>query len=296
MIACVQMKLNPEDYRTEQSFAAKILGIMERIRGEAGEGPLLVAFPEHIGTFCILANAPDRIWSKRTFAEAARALLLHHGAAVLHQLVVHRVSPVRALFLARSQEVERIYLSPFIQAARQYEAWIVAGSAALRWGQTSRVYNTAPVITPTGQVIYRQHKVNLVEMEQKQGLDLESAPLNYVSAVRSPFGALGVAVCLDAFHGEVRGRLQGLGAKILIQPSANPRAWDNWQQEDWRRSAYAAVAENKEFELAINPMLVGKLWDVEFAGQSSIIDQNGYVAQAQSSSEEEILLRTDLLN
>lgn len=65
MIACVQMKLNPDDYRTEQSFAAKVMGIMERIRQEAGEGPLLVAFPEHIGTFCILCNAPERIWSNR---------------------------------------------------------------------------------------------------------------------------------------------------------------------------------------------------------------------------------------
>ena len=101
--------------------------------------------------------------------------------------------------------MERIYLTPFIDAAQKFQAWIVAGSAALRWGQTSRVFNTAPVITPLGHVIYRQHKVNLVEMEQRAGLDLEPAPLNYVSAVRSPFGALGVAICLDAFHGEVRG-------------------------------------------------------------------------------------------
>ncbi len=295
MIACVQMKLNPDDYRTEQSFAAKVMGIMERIRQEAGEGPLLVAFPEHIGTFCILCNAPERIWSKPTFAQASSALLLHHAAAVLHQLIVHRVSPVRALFLARAQELERIYLSPFVEAARRYEAWIVAGSGALRWGQTKRVFNTAPVITPTGQVIYRQHKVNLVEMEQKKGLDLEPAPLNYVSAVQSPFGALGVAVCLDAFHGEVRDRLRHLGARILIQPSANNHPWDEWQQEDWLRSSYAAVAGNKEFELAINPMLVGRLWDIEFEGQSSIIDQHGYVAQAASPTEEEILFKRDPL-
>ena len=291
MIACVQMKLRAEDYRTEQSFATRIMGIMERIRREAGEGPLLVVFPEHIGTFCILSNAPERIWSKRTFAQASTALLLHNAGAVLHQMLVHRVSPVRALFLARAQEMERIYLTPFIDAAQKFQAWIVAGSAALRWGQTSRVFNTAPVITPLGHVIYRQHKVNLVEMEQRAGLDLEPAPLNYVSAVRSPFGALGVAICLDAFHGEVRGRLQELGAEILIQPSANNHPWDDWQQEDWLRSSYAAVVKHKEFGLAVNPMLVGSLWDLEFEGQSSIIDQNGYVARAESHTEEEILFK-----
>lgn len=176
MIACVQMKLNPEDYKTEQAFAARIMAVMKRVREQAGEGPLLVAFPEHIGTFCLLSNAPERIWSKQTFAQASAALLWHHGAAVAHQMLRHRVSAVRALFLARAKELERIYLTPFIAAAREYEAWIVAGSAALRWGQTNRIYNTSPVITPTGQVVYRQHKVNLVEMEQKAGLDLDPRP------------------------------------------------------------------------------------------------------------------------
>lgn len=296
MIACVQMKLNPEDYRTEQNFAAKILGIMESIRAEAGEGPLLVVFPEHIGTFCVLTNAPERVWAKENFAQASKALLLQNGAAVLHQIITQRVSPVRALFLTRAKELERIYLGPFVEAARKHEAWIVAGSAALRWGQTNRVFNTAPVITPTGQVIYRQHKVNLVEMERSRGLDLEPAPLNYVSAVRSPFGALGVAVCLDAFHQEVRDRLQQLGAKILIQPSANNLPWDDWQQLDWRRGCYAAVVENKEFDLAVNPMLVGRFWDLQFEGQSSILDKEGRVILARSSVEEEILLRKDLLD
>lgn len=292
----MQMKLNPDDYRTEQRFAAKILGIVERIRQEAGEGRLLVVFPEHIGTFCLLANAPERLWAKQTFAQASTAALLNNAAGVLRQMLAHKVSPVRALFLARSQELERIYLSPFVEAARRFEAWIVAGSAALRWGQTDRVFNTAPVITPMGHVIYRQHKVNLVEMEQRAGLDLEPAPLNYVSVVRSPFGALGVAVCLDAFRQDVRDRLRGLGANILIQPSANSRPWDDWQQEDWRRGCFDAVVVKKEFELAINPMLVGRLWDVEFEGQSSIIDQNGYVLQAESHTDEEILLRKDLLD
>ena len=39
----------------------------------------------------------------------------------------------------------------------------------------------------------------------------------------------------------------------------------------------------------MNPMLVGRLWDVAFEGQSSIIDQEGYAAGAKSHTEEEIL-------
>lgn len=296
MIACVQMKLQEEDYCTEQSFETKIMDVCARIREESGSGRLLVVFPEHIGTFCFLCDAPANIWSKTSFAKASAALIKHNGLAVLHQMFASRVSPVRALLLAKSKDMERIYLSTFSKAARKYEAWIVAGSGTMRWGETSRIFNTSPVITPTGHVFYRQHKVNLVDMEGKGGLDLEPAPLNYVSAVQSPFGNLGIAICLDAFDLKVRERLQGLGAQILLQPSANHGPWNEWQQEDWLRSSFAAVAENKEFSLAVNPMLVGNLWDLKFEGQSSIIDQNGYVLRAKTSNNEEILFKKGILN
>ncbi len=290
MIACVQMKLQPEIYRTEESFQAKIMDTCAIIRNQSGDEQLLIVFPEHVGTFCLLCNAPERVWSQPTFAKASKALLLQYASKVVYHMLTQRVSPVRALFLARSHELERIYLQAFIKAARSYQAWIVAGSATLRWGQTSRVFNTAPVITPTGHVLYRQHKVNLVGMEGKGGLDLEPAPLNYVSAIQSPFGNLGVAICLDAFFPEVRESLHGLGANVLLQPSANNGPWNDWQQEDWLRSSYQAVVKNKEFDLAVNPMLVGGLWDLEFEGQSSIIGQSGYLQRAQSHKDEEILL------
>ncbi len=296
MIACVQMKLRAQDYRTEHTFENKIMSIMDQIRQKSGEGRLLVVFPEHIGTFCIMCNAPERVWSQKSFTRASISLVMHNWVAVAHYMLSYRVSPVRALFLAKAAEIERIYLSTFAKAAREYGAWIIAGSATLRWGETKRIYNSSPVITPTGDVIYRQHKVNLVEMEDKGGLNLEPAPLNYMSVVQSPFGDLGIAICLDAFEDEVRQRLMGLGAQILVQPSANNGPWNEWQQQDWLRSSFAAVAQNKEFDLAINPMLVGNFLDVEFEGQSSIIDQQGYVVQAKTHDEEEILLGKDLLN
>lgn len=289
MIACVQLKLEAETYFTEESFSAKIMDIMQRIREKSGDGPLLVVIPEHVGTFCLLCDAPESVWSKDSFAAATKALLWSNLPSVTYHLLTHRVSPVRALLLAKAAATERIYLSTFTRAAREFGAWIVAGSAILRWGETRRVYNTSPVITPTGHVIYRQHKVNLVEMESGAGLDIEAAPLNYISVVQSPFGNLGVAVCLDAFYQEVRQRLGSLGAQILLQPSANNYPWNEWQRNDWLRSAYQAVAERGEFPLAVNPMLVGNLWDLVFEGQSSIITSEGYAAQAKTHNQEEIL-------
>ncbi len=295
MIACVQMKLAAKDYYTEEAFQEKIMNLMAKVREKSGEGPLLAVFPEHIGTFCLLCNESDRIWSSSSFAQATSRLVQTHFITVGQYKLFKRVSWAKALLMAKSAEAERIYLSAFQKAAREFEAWIVAGSAVMRWGQTNRVYNTSPVITPSGDVIYRQHKMYLVDMEGKGGLDLNAAPFNYMSVVKSPFGRLGVAICLDAFYEEVWERLRLLGAKILIQPSANNGPWNEWQQEDWLRSGYKAVYLERQFDLAINPMLVGNLWDLAFEGQSAIINQTGYAARAKSHDQEEILVGRDLL-
>ena len=121
MIACVQMKLRAEDYRTEESFAARIMGIMERIRVEAGEGRLLVAFPEHIGTFCILSNAPERVWAKGSFAQPVKHCFCTWGA----------VAPsdggeglAGAGLLWPAPRTGAIYLSPFVCRCRKLRTWM----------------------------------------------------------------------------------------------------------------------------------------------------------------------------
>ncbi len=196
MIACVQMKLRADDYRAEANFSDKNNGHYGTYPPRIGCGaPPFGRFPPRTYRYVLpfVRRPPSGCGPKNSFAAASKALLFGNFPSAGYHLLAHRVSPVRALLLARAAETERIYLSTFIRAAREYGgAWIVAGSAILRWGgETSRVYNTAPVITPTGHVIYRQHKVNLVEMEGRGGLDIEGAPpLNYMSVVQSPPSAI----------------------------------------------------------------------------------------------------------
>ncbi len=296
MIAAVQMKLDARNYKTEQDFRNKIQSIMAQIRAQSGKGRLLVVFPEHVGTFCLMCNAPQSIWKSSSVEKAVTTLFAQKPFEVGRYVLAKRISPIKALILARSTVMEKIYLSTFVEAAQDYEAWIVAGSAILRWGETNRLFNTSPIITPTGTVIHRQHKVNLGTLEGKGGLGIDSAPLNYLTVVRSPFGNLGLAIHLDAIQEEARKRLIDLDANILIQPSANNVAWEEWQQDDRSGGVYQSVAGRKELDLAINPMLVGSLWDLKFEGRSSIIGKEGYLAQANTHDQEEILFRKDLLN
>ncbi|NLJ74985.1 MAG: carbon-nitrogen hydrolase family protein [Firmicutes bacterium] len=290
MIACIQMKLSADDYRTQETFEDKIFDLMKRTRQQAGKGQLLVVFPEHIGTFCLLCNESAEVWSSGSFSKAVSKIIKAHFLSISGYRLFRRQSWIRSLALVKSGEAERIYLSTFSKAAREFGAWIVAGSGMTRWGQTNTVYNSSPVFNPFGELVHRQHKVHLVDMEGPEGLDIAPAPVNYLSAVESPFGRLGIAICLDAFKEDVWNRLQDLDVKILIQPSANNGPWNEWQKEDWLNSSYKAVYSQKRFPLAINPMLVGGMWELEFEGQSSIISTSGYVSRAQTHNEEEILV------
>jgi len=50
-------------------------------------------------------------------------------------------------------------------------------------------------------------------MEGVSGLDVDMRSAYYISVVQSPFGNLGVAVCLDAFSADVRERLKTSGSR-----------------------------------------------------------------------------------
>lgn len=290
MIACIQMKLSADDYRTEETFEEKIFDLMTQTRKQVGDGQLLVVFPEHIGTFCLLCNESADVWASSSFSEAVSKIVKAHFLSASRYRFFRRLSWIRSLALAKSKEAERIYMSTFSKAAREFGAWIVAGSGMIRWGHTNIVYNSSPVFNPFGELVHRQHKVHLVDMEGPEGLDITPAPIHYLSVLESPFGRLGIAVCLDAFKEDVWTRLQELDAQILIQPSANNGPWNEWQQQDWLNSSYEAVFNQKRFPLGVNPMLVGGMWDLKFEGQSSIVNTSGYVSRAKTYDEEEIIV------
>ncbi|MBX6378972.1 MAG: hypothetical protein IRY95_10575, partial [Clostridia bacterium] len=89
-----------------------------------------------------------------------------------------------------------------------------------------------------------------------------------------PLGRVGIAVCLDAFQEDVLAALQHQGAQILVQPSANPAPWSPEQQVDWLNGAWRAVAGTGRFTYGVNPMMVGPLYELTFAGQSAIVGRS----------------------
>ena len=201
--------------------------------------------------------------------------------------------------------MSKIYVDTFSEMARKYGTYIVAGSTVLDTkyiynngsNRKGEVYNTSYVFDMDGKIIGKQSKVHPIDLELSEGLDLTPAPLTDIDVIKTPIGNIGIAICYDAFQEDVLDVLQEKGANILIQPSANPGQWTFEQQQSWMTGCYKAVVEEKRFRYAINPMLNGAAFDIEFYGQSSILSRDGDTkasfSQLPSSLGMEAIAKTD---
>lgn len=270
-IAAVQFKWNIEDYQSKSSFENRINSIMEYIRSSVDSfNPLLVVFPEDIGTPLLLIDSCKSIRDKKNFAQAARSLMISNLHNVLKYKIKHGVSSIRALLISKSHDMETEYCRVFSSAAKKSNAYIVAGSINLAEGNKD-VYNISYFFSPDGKLIGKQKKVHLVDFEGKEGFDLTPGSISELKVFQTPFAKVGIAICLDAFKDDVINTLSSKGADILVQPSANNDPWNEWQQEDWLNGAYLAVYGRKKFRYGINAMMNGNIFDLNFEGQSSII-------------------------
>ncbi|HEY8498066.1 MAG TPA: nitrilase-related carbon-nitrogen hydrolase [Limnochordales bacterium] len=309
-LACVQQELRAEDYGSEAAFQARLERWMTAIRRRVGPGePLLVAFPEDVGTFMVFFGHGDILRSARSLPEAISALIRRHRAEVLWRRLRCRAGWVRALALALGDQVRQAYRRLFSEAARRYRAFVVAGSAVLPAPyRPCETANLCYVFGPNGELLGWQPKTHLTPIEGPAQLDIAPAPLEELRVIPTSIGRLGVAICLDAFQEPVLERLTAAGADILVQPSANPGPWTPEQQADWKRSAWTAVRRWPQLRWGLNPMMVGELLGLRFEGQSSIVtarselwqpggyealgEEGGFVAVAPSATQEALLVAT----
>lgn len=313
-IAAVQFKWALENYKNRVCFQSRIDSIIDDIRSKVDASiPLLVVFPEHIGTPILLFNSYNLVSDKKNFIQAVQSLILANLTGILKYKLRYGISFIRALLLFKTMDMEREYRVVFSSAAKKYNAYIAAGSISLgninantKSGVSgSDVFNTSYFIGPDGSIIGKQKKVHLVDFEGKSGFDLSNGTINEIHAFETSFGKIGIAICLDGFKEDVCDALKEKGADILIQPSANDGPWSEWQQQDWLNGSYLAVHERKKFKYAVNAMMNGHILDFGFEGQSSIISNKdtglktnykllkpveGFVNVATHHNTEEILI------
>jgi apolipoprotein N-acyltransferase len=130
----------------------------------------------------------------------------------------------------------------FDEIPRQIRDWCrKQGSYLIVGGKepapNDKFYNTAFVIGPTGEIVFRQAKAVPIQFF-KDGLPAPEQKL-----WDSPWGKIGICVCYDLSYTRVTDRLVKLGAQALIVPTMDVMDWGQNEHELHARVAPARAAE-----------------------------------------------------
>jgi predicted amidohydrolase len=286
-LSAVQSKLEVAAYGSTADFRTWIeeqtaLALQRRDPHEAA----LVAFPELIGLPLLFHLEREPRATK--VQEAALELARESWLGALQMGVQHLHFSLSNLILPRAILMHRAMLEAFSKAAKQHDAFIVGGSSFLPLVDNeaakgvhignARVQNVSYLFAPGGRILERSAKLNLTS-GLESAIGLSRARLAEISAAHTPLGGITTLICYDSFFERCVERADALGSTILVQPSANAAQWNGpWgadktliEGEEWLARGLPLRLQNRvNLRYGVNPMLVGKLFDLEFQGCSHI--------------------------
>ncbi|MGL4610639.1 MAG: carbon-nitrogen hydrolase family protein [Trueperaceae bacterium] len=290
-LVAVQAQVKLRHYQTPETFRQWVLQLTEGALEGLPKEPTLVAFPEMMGLPLLLTLAEPKTLQDTSLEGAVRRILKRQWRDVLRQALHHRHFSLSAVFLPSALPAYRAYHTAFAEAARRFDVTIVAGSSLLPHITEEassglhivnpKVYNTSFIFSPRGTLLGQSHKIHLTKgLESRLGL-ARGRPQD-LQVMHTPVGRIAVPICLDAFYTSVLDHLDGLGAEIVVMPSANFLPWEGkWaanptrsEGEAWFKYGLAQGLERRLYlRYGINPMLVGQFWDLDFEGVSSIVSR-----------------------
>jgi apolipoprotein N-acyltransferase len=144
---------------------------------------------------------------------------------------------------------------------RDNRRYLVVGGKDPAPGAT--FYNTAYVVGPGGNIVFRQVKAVPIQFF-KDGL-----PALEQKVWESPWGKIGICVCYDLSYTRVTDRLVRLGAEAMIVPTMDMADWGQAQHE-----LHARIAPVRATEYGI------PLFRLASSGISQLVDRAGRVEAA----------------
>jgi apolipoprotein N-acyltransferase len=118
---------------------------------------------------------------------------------------------------------------------REHRRYLIVGGK--EDGPNKNFYNTAFVIGPAGEIVFRQVKSVPIQFF-KDGLPAPEQKL-----WDSPWGKIGICICYDLSYTRVTDQLIRLGARAIIVPTMDVAEWGRHQHELHARVAPVRAAE-----------------------------------------------------
>jgi predicted amidohydrolase len=166
----------------------------------------------------------------------------------------------------------------FREWAHRYRIWLVPGSIFERLGD--KIYNTAMVINPMGEVVARYRKM-FPFLPYEQGIE----PGTEFCIFDIPqVGRFGVSICYDMWFPETSRTLAAMGAEVIIHPTMTTTI----DRDVELAIAQSTAAVNQCFMFDINGAGDGG------NGRSIVVGPMGDVMYTAGHSEEVIPLEIDL--
>ncbi len=134
---------------------------------------------------------------------------------------------------------------PVAQAARKLGVYVVLPTYE-RGPQRGIVYNSAALITPSGEIAGVYHKTHLFPTERRAA-DGWSTPGQHAVVVETPLANIGLSICYDGDFPELYRVMAIKGAEVIVRPSALLRSFEIWEVTNKAR-AY----DNHVYLLACN--------------------------------------------
>lgn len=296
-LVALQTEINPEHYLTPTAFAARVDELcLAATRDLPIDQPRVLAFPEAFALPLLFwLETPLEVRQAATSLNAALTLFKLNWREALRL----KVPSPTVIYHLRAETVWTVYQQTFEAAAKKYKAYIVAGSLfgpQMDWEPARQLhregweaYNLSLTVSPQGKVLARSPKINLTAHER--GAFLSGGRFGS-QIIHSQIGTFANLICLDAFHDNLIEQADANGAWLVVQPSANAGQWNgSWsggsgqiEGEVWLREGLAKKLLGREnLRYGINPMLNGKLYDLEFEGRSAVYSAGAIEAIAQKA-------------
>ena len=166
----------------------------------------------------------------------------------------------------------------FRAAAKQHGLWLLPGTLYTTIG--GKIYNTAPVIDPEGNVVARAYK-NFLFTPYEVGVEPGA---EFTTFDIPGIGRFGVSICYDMWFPETSRTLACMGAEVLLHPSLTGTLDRDVELAIGR----ATAAQNQMFVFDTNGCGVGG------TGQSVVVTPTGDILHQAGRSEEIMPIEIDL--
>lgn len=166
------------------------------------------------------------------------------------------------------------------ECAKENSVYIIAPIPQLS-EMRSVLYNSAVIFDHNGEVVGSYHKMHMFALEKfyfKDGWDFQ--------IFNTPFGKIGIAICLDLGFPEVCRSLCLNGADIIFAPSA----WMIEDEDIWDLNIPQRALENNLFLVGVNA--VGHEGSLHLFGKSKICNPRGKVITELPIDEEVVSVTT----